>query len=70
MRAFRSDHRVPARVVAESGVREASRAFDPSKEGGYQESVKSKVDEFANHAVGSVSWGFEDEEWWWRGRER
>lgn len=61
-RVFRSDHRIPARAVAESGVREASRALDSSKEGGYQQSVESEVKEFANHAVGSVSWRFEDEE--------
>lgn len=44
-RAFQSDHRIPARVVAESesSVREASRALDSSKEGGYQRSLELKV---------------------------
>jgi len=67
MRAFRSDHRIPAWVAAGSGVRETSRALDSSMEGSYQQSVESKVNEFANRAVGSVSWRFEDEDRW-RGR--
>ena len=70
MGVFRSDHRIPARVVAESGVREASRALDSGKEGGYQQSVESKVNEFANHAAGSVSWRFEDEVGRHCGRQR
>lgn len=37
-----------ARPVAES-VREAGRALDSSKKGGYQQSVESKVNEFAKH---------------------
>ena len=48
VRVFRSDHRVPARAVAES-VREASRALDSSKKGGYQQSIEPKVNEFAKH---------------------
>jgi len=48
LQAFRSDHRVSARAVAES-VREASRALYSSKNGGYQQSVESKVNEFAEH---------------------
>ena len=45
---FRSDHRVPTRMVAKS-VREARRAFDSGEKSGYQQSVESKVNEFTKH---------------------
>jgi len=48
MKVFRSDHRFPARWVARV-VREVSRALDPGKKGGYQQSIEPKVDEFAKH---------------------
>ena len=35
MRVFWSDHHIPARVAAGSGVRETSRALDSSTEGSY-----------------------------------
>jgi len=49
MKVFRSDHCVPARPAAES-IREASRALDSSKKGGYQQGIESEVNEFANHS--------------------
>lgn len=49
MGVFRSDRRVPARDVAKSGVREASRALDSSKKGRYQQRIESEVNEFAKH---------------------
>lgn len=49
LRVFRSDHpRSRSRVVAEC-VRETSIAFDSSEKGAYQQSVESKVNEFAEH---------------------
>ena len=48
MRGFPSDHRVPTRVVAGS-VRQAGGALDSSEESGYQQSIESEVDEFAEH---------------------
>jgi len=48
MKVFRSDHRFPARCVA-GVVREVSRALDPGKKGGYQQSIEPKVNEFAKH---------------------
>ena len=60
MRVSRSDLCVPAEVVTKS-VREASRALDSSKKGGYQQSVESKVNDFAEHCccwLGVVAvWG-------------
>jgi len=48
MEELRSDHRVSAETSTKT-VREASRTLYPSKNGGYQQSVESKVNEFAEH---------------------
>ena len=57
---IRSDHHIHIRAVTEF-VRQASRALDASEEGGYQQSIDSKVNEFANHRGGleekAVGWG-------------
>ena len=48
---IRSDHHIHIRAVTEF-VRQASRTLDASEKGGYQQSIDSKVNEFANHRGG------------------